>query len=389
MRQNPLNKNLDKATLFGYHGMSNFGDDIFLRVIVELLRSRLGLEHLYVTARPGHIPREINGVELIPIIPASLRITRLKVFIVFYYALQSRLLCFGAGSLFTVFPFASYAFLLRLLRFFRRQRSQVIALGVSVGPLKTGSQTYWCRRLLDRMDAILLRDTQSKMLISHGACRAKVFTGYDLALLWEPGWHQNVAASGKYPILGLCLNYSGRGNGAIDGVNASVAATIFRAISKLMGTDPKIAVRIFIVCTDTIYGDQQASDDVRELFADHGIIAEVYKYDGISPEAFLANMKDCFAMITSRMHAGVLCLMQEIPTYQISYAAKIDAFYGHCRLQQDFLFRPQQITESSLTEFIIAARNGILNNYCTFQRTNLSLCKEHLQAQADMILAAH
>lgn len=54
------------ATLVGYHGYQNLGDDIFLRVICRWLRESLSIKKCYLSTNSDMTDRLVSGIHVVP-----------------------------------------------------------------------------------------------------------------------------------------------------------------------------------------------------------------------------------------------------------------------------------------------------------------------------------
>lgn len=342
------------VTLFGYHGMLNFGDDLFLQYLCRFFREKAGVEKLFVTAYQGRIPAFDGDLKLVPIDREWPVIGRLRWISILRRMLQSDALCFGAGTIFQYLPYELVYCAIKLARVFNPD-FKVIALGVSVHPLPGSKSEYWKRRALRCFDLILVRDVESlKHLRQLGLCNEFRFAG-DLALDWEPGWaesrsHQDVCR------VGVFLNDFGftddtfRRESLIDAVVEGVR----RHVTQYAGTEVLVAA----TCGDNSEGDVELSKQVLERFATAGIPrVSLVPYKGNQPDAFAEVLQSCDAIISSRMHPGLLGLMANIPVFQIAYARKIPDFYSTFSVDNSFLIEVSDLTADGVASFLDSMRS--------------------------------
>jgi len=174
-----------KATLVGYHGHRNLGDDIFLRVLINWLGKSLGVGECFVIGNGPAIPGILDGVKLHAVENPVKGIARILWLPILYRSIKSDYLVFAAGSIFTIQPFFIMYVVLFLLKIIREDKLKIAAIGISVGPFKSDFDRYWCFKSLGLMDSILLRDEASKRLLDEAAVEASYGLSYDMALCWE------------------------------------------------------------------------------------------------------------------------------------------------------------------------------------------------------------
>lgn len=364
---------MKNATIVGYHGRRNLGDDVFLRVAIKFLTSSIPVDRVFVAGLRGRISAEIEGVKVQSYEIESNPIARFVWFQTFFYALRSRLLLFSAGSIFTVLPFFLAYLVVALLKVIR-PGMPIVALGVSIGPLHTRFDRFWCGRLVGLFDQIVLRDLASAELLREIGAKARHEVAHDLALLWEP----EIRHCGGSAVVGLCLgsqlaNYTFPGGASADACSALAAA-----VSKLCRESPEVVVRIFAACGDATDGDNAIAERMRSTLADLGLTAELFVYDGWDPGSYIASISDCSAVVTSRMHVGVFAMMCGVPTLQVAYARKIRDFYAQCEIGQEYVVSPDELTEDAAYLFLKSAMTGGLEHAAASRRARLWKCRSEL-----------
>src|SRR6185369_2705569 len=105
-----------RACIIGYHGMENFGDDLFLAITTGLLRDRLGVQQAFLHATRSPASLVPVDLHLRPLNPARRRIRRLDWVAQARAAVRSSVVVFSAGSIFAGPQFRQPVLLLRSLR---------------------------------------------------------------------------------------------------------------------------------------------------------------------------------------------------------------------------------------------------------------------------------
>lgn len=365
------------ATLVGYHGRRNLGDDVFLRVAVSWLAS-LGVTRVFVSGFASEIPSSLFGVELIGY-ERRVRIARYVWFQTFVNALRSRMLVFASGSILTVQPFVLATVVLQLLRVLRPGLA-VVALGISIGPFRSKFDRRWCGRLLRNFDRVVLRDPVS----AHGweSAQFPMTISYDIALLWRP--RLEIKRTSVNPVVSLCLNTRGENGPLIlKDIDSCVAALagIAKSISNLV-------VNVIATCSDHNDGDEGLAKILVAKMANAGLVTDVHVYDGSDPERTLQQIVSSQAVISSRMHPGVFGLAAGVPVFQIAYAPKIADFYKHCELGGEDLVAPGVADVEEIRTFLEKALTGKLRDRASSRAARLRECAEHVRLTLDEVASS-
>ena len=353
------------ATLIGYHGYQNFGDDIFFKVTCEWLQQKKDIKRCFVTATKDSVLPDINGIEIVPFIKPY-RISRLRWISILIKAYQSNIIIFSAGSIFTIQPFIIMYLVLRILKLIKRHDFNIYALGVSIGPFKNNIDQYWCKKSLELMDYVQLRDSQSIELLKRLNYKGHFLESYDLALALKVPTKPQI----NHGQIKMALAITSRGFGYCDETNhSSVCDSIFHAVDKAMRKHPRMELNILSVCSDELDGDTQLTKHIRQRFNEDLLdrIKCTY-YDSKQNDEMMKIISECNLMISSRMHAGILATMSGVPTYQISYAEKITNFFLHTGISLEYLKKPSEVESESLFSYIEKASNGMLNEFSIHQQ---------------------
>lgn len=359
------------ATLVGYHGHKNLGDDIFRKILMKWLSSVMGVNTCSVSARSNSIEKMIFGIKLCTFESPIKSVSRFLWLPIFLKSLRSDYLIFSAGSIFTIQPFFIMYCTLRLLKLIRGNALNIMAVGVSIGPFKNNFDKYWCLKSLRLMNQIMLRDQKSSEILSSSSFNIPYKLSYDLALSWYKTFPESIQTCSKDTILiGLAL--TSRGFGECAGkVHSNICDSIIMAIESAIKQCDKINIRIFSICNDSIDGDLETCKHISRRLFDMGINSELVIYDGENIDEYLSSISKCVLMIASRMHAGIMAARASIPVYQISYAEKINAFYKHSELSTTYMYANDKVTKESIEEFISQSLSGRLTSFSDTQNHQL------------------
>lgn len=354
------------ATLVGYHGYQNLGDDIFLRLICRWLGSSLDIKKCYLSTKSGMTERLISGIQVIPFKNPISNISRLQWISVFRKAMQSNALIFSAGSIFTIQPFFLIYLVLRFLRFFRGKDLPIMAIGVSIGPFYSIRDQYWCLKGLSLMDYVLVRDYQSKLLVDSAKESINAQLSFDLALCWNEK-HSTPKLYKRSAMIGLAITE--RAFGTCKSNHTDNCITVRKALEEMLANFNEVTVRILCVCSDQRDGDRLISHHFHELLTSRwGDRIETVYYEAENIDEMLKSIAECSLLISARMHAGIMGILASVPVYQMSYAEKIRNCFVHSELSTQYLHDHNKITQQSIYEFISRAIEGNLANFINSQK---------------------
>jgi polysaccharide pyruvyl transferase WcaK-like protein len=354
------------ATLVGYHGYQNLGDDIFLRLICRWLGSSLNIKKCYLSTKGGMTERLISGVQVIPFKSPVSNISRLQWICTFRKAMQSDALIFSAGSIFTIQPFFLIYLVLSLLRFFRGKDLRIMAIGVSIGPFYSIRDQYWCLKGLSLMDYVLLRDYQSKLLVDCAKESINAQLSFDLALSWNEK-QSTLKLAKRSAMIGLAITERALGTCKTNHTDNCIA--VLKALEEMLANFNEVKVRILCVCSDQRDGDRRISHHFHEILTSRwGDRIEAVYYEAENIDKMLNSIAECSFLISARMHVGIMGILASVPVYQISYAEKIRNFFIHSEISTQYLHDHNKITQQSIYEFISRAMNGHLTNFTNNQK---------------------
>ena len=124
------------------------------------------------------------------------------------------------------------------------------------------------------------------------------------------------------PIPGISLNKNVYDIQQQDGSGKTLEDNLVSAINSLTLEYPKLFVQLLVVCVDQSDGDILTAERLKKRFGRNAKLQQkLFAYNGIDPNDFVRKLNQCAAIITSRMHTGILAM---IPSsfFQITYAKK-------------------------------------------------------------------
>ncbi len=169
-----------KILLTGYYGQHNTGDDALAATVAWGLHKVFSPKQIFIASSPLVMPNDLP-VSFLPrrLFKGHLALARALQFV------RSDLWCFGGGSVFhDIFGISLLKSFRDLIRNYKRlRRGQVIALGVSLGPVRHSSALNMLSEILELLDFVAVRDLASmELAVSLGSARQCVL-GFDPAVL--------------------------------------------------------------------------------------------------------------------------------------------------------------------------------------------------------------
>lgn len=360
------------ATLVGYHGRRNLGDDLFLRIGCGFLGQN-GIKKVYVAGDFRYVPSSIDSVSLHGF-ERRHWFARFVWLQIFFYALRSDVVLFCAGSIFTIQPFFLAATMLRLARLLN-PKLKVLAIGVSIGPIRSSFDGFWCARMLEQIDEVVLRDNESENVLIDIGAKAKFTSGCDLALTWAGADYRK----NQEFVIGISLNRN------VVGANGGMDDTILQSISDLSKEERAVFIKILTVCADEFDGDVSVGEALLDRLRMSGLQAKLCVYTGFDLDGYLQEIATCSCVITSRMHTGILAMMSSVPVFQVVYAVKIKAFFERSGVASDFLFDPQEVNSDLVLSFLRKVSSGLLNDVSQMNRKKLLQEGDKMRAILDRL----
>lgn len=344
------------AVLVGYHGMQNLGDDIFKQVLFNWMQNNLGVTTCKLKVRHKTADYTWQKMTIKPYhnpIPGVSRLTWLLNLRAF---LSSDFVVFGAGSIFAIQPFLLMYLSLLLVKVLR-PRTKLIALGVSIGPFTRNSDAFWCARALRLFDAVMLRDREAEVTVD-SMKNINLIGSFDLALSLS-----NSSTMSRQPnVVGISITPRGYGRCTADAGHSPTCDALSAAIIAAYNTNQNLQFRLFVVCSDIRDGDEQLTRHLADRIAQAGVAFEIVRYKESHQEEFICAIQSCTCVIALRMHAGIIAMLNGVPTLQISYAEKIDNFFNHCEIDKRFLINNAGASAQALSSFILSALSGDLDD---------------------------
>lgn len=174
--KNPFRPN--DVLISGYYGYKNIGDDSLLKAIVQNLREQKPDVTVTVLSKKPSETSAIYGVN---------SIHRYDIFKIIYTLRHTRLLISGGGSLLQdVTSTQSYKYYSLIIKTAVRCGAKTMVYANGIGPISEEKNRKDCKKLLEKVDEITLRDEQSMQELEAMGLNKKVTVSADPAFSLKP-----------------------------------------------------------------------------------------------------------------------------------------------------------------------------------------------------------
>lgn len=343
--------NLEHVSLIGWNGKRNLGDDAMTAVIINYISQESrnsACFHLladqsflaYYTEVETCIQgfQNYNRFQKIPYIRRWLN----PLLFDKRLANSAPTLLIGGGSI-----FHSVARSQRLLKTILTTRSAhnktfIGAIGVSLGPFKNDRETLACKKVLQQLDFIALRDQRSWKLFQSLDVQIPAVRAMDIALLLpelqpnQTRGHLKSASS-----IGIALRQGQTPAQLIDAL----------AISLNEMLEKKKDLTIELLNFSDV--DEPASAKLAERLRHPERIKHMPYSD--RPSDMYERISNCSIVLASRLHAAVLSYAVETPFAVLAYHPKCTDFSQEVGLDPDWIWPVQSLEAEMLTQRLTAA----------------------------------
>lgn len=302
----------------GYYGMGNFGDDLFGITALEhvhrwsgVTEARLIGPSLEGTRGRGTVPDRLGD--------AYARDDRIGQLLRLGAQVDGRrradLLVHAGGSLFKDYRGAR-AVADRLVG----KRMKRAALGVSIGPFATVEAERRVREYLARFDFISVRDDVSLDWLASSGLDVPHFIAGDLvgALSLPP-------ARQTGPALGISLaNFARFSPSDDDASSLYYRSLVDAAVEAAKARGLRLAA--FDLHGGQVNGDWQWANFVARQGENAGVKVDIYSRRDMNSLEIVQEIGGCDAMISARLHGGIVAYLSGVPLVMVEYEPKCTGF---------------------------------------------------------------
>jgi len=301
---------MHKILVSGYYGFGNIGDESILSALVENLKSaEKDIEITVLSANPS-FTEERHGVTAVD----------RKNFFEIYMAIKScdLFISGGGGLLQDVTSEKSIRYYLGLIYIAVRLKKKVMVYGQGIGPITKKANRALTRSILNRVNAITVRDYQSlEDLKGIGVNRPPIYMTSDPVVTLKPpdggrGTEilEKLGVQKGRPVVGFSVRDWKRA----EGFNEIIARTADNLIEEL---------GFQVVFIPFHYGeDNKCIMKIKSIMRN-----DAYSVDGRhTPGEVLDIIGRTDLMVGVRLHSLIFSAIQGVPLVGISYDPKIDGF---------------------------------------------------------------
>ncbi len=342
------------ASLIGFHGYENAGDDAFCLVLAKWASRSLDIDKLLVSGADKEMPRtplaeplKITGVEPEQQGGRIRRFLREPT-----HLINKDVVIFGAGSIFACRRFwwlAVQLWVVRVLRWCRLINTRLAAVGISIGPFKRRGDSFWCRQALRQFDVVTVRD-QASWHIGTAYGLKNLRSSYDLALampnFFQIPQHDSKLVSSEETVIGFSVVDRDAFLGKPE-VDDAKRKALVEALIEIARQNSAVKFRGFNFCKNPQRGDQEATEKITAALRAAGCRVEIVQYEN-DPLQLMAEIAGVHVMICNRMHSFVFSCLTQTPAVMLSYAPKMSEYanlleiperlrFSHCDLNSQRL----------------------------------------------------
>ena len=291
----------------GYYGFNNAGDEAMLTAILQALRKTFNKPDITVISGNPEATAASFKVKAIP---------RFSISAIFSAIFHSDLIISGGGSLLQdVTSWKSMIYYLSIITVGVLFRKQVFLYSQGIGPVRYRIIRIILKHVLNHVDAITVRDRESKGFLQRLGVRRKIYTTADAVLSLAPAdlslgkkiLEENHIPQNKKRIALAIRDWTGSG--------------------EWMGELKKYVEKLSLKGYAVVFIPMQYPEDVNAVYSigldekNAYILSHDYSIEEIM--SLIGNMD---AVVGMRLHALIFASLMHIPFLGISYDPKIDNF---------------------------------------------------------------
>jgi len=311
----------NRASVVGYYGMSNYGDDLFL----EAIRGASG------ELMPGLRIRVVGGFAALEPRKRSLEGLKARLYASNSTAGAAYRLALGIYAVATsgtiVLGGGSVLWGVTGVREIQRRMSNMLttrfmAFGVSIGPFASLSDRDNVTRFVRVFDRVVVRDASSLVLGRSMRPMAEVSLGGDLAALYNPPPETRVRDSATRRIGFSVCAYPGFG--VDDAARAARALAAALKHTRKDGITDEVVVLALNNHRDS--GDDTLATAAQMALSEQSINSSVARYAdyGVAGTWHLISSLD--ALLAVRLHAAITAYLTSVPFALVEYHSKCTDF---------------------------------------------------------------
>lgn len=295
LEKNPFRQN--DVLISGYYGYKNIGDDSLLKAIVQNLKEQKPDVTVTVLSKKPSETSEQYGIK---------SIYRYNIFKIISLMKRTRLLISGGGSLLQdVTSTQSYKYYSFIIKMALRYGSKVMIYANGIGPLGLDKNREDCKRLLDKVDKITLRDEQSLLELKNMGIENEITVSADPAFSLEPSGEKK-SENEPYFV-----------------VSVRKWKTLPEDFSEKLGEICNIVREKYNIIPVFVpmqaWMDNEICEEISQKCC--GCVTEPFK----NVESLIGYIKNSCFVLGMRLHTLIYAFSVNVPVIALSYDPKVDA----------------------------------------------------------------
>jgi polysaccharide pyruvyl transferase WcaK-like protein len=379
----------NNLTLIGYYGTGNFGDDLMLTCLVDMLRKRFkDLEINIVLDRLGSMKniKELSKENINIIENKELN----KLWRILFYlkiASKSKVICWGGGTCFSdedgIGGFG-LAIIGKILF------CKIGYLGIGVGNVNTIINKMKLHIVLRLSNFLIFRDRLSHNEIIRKYTKAnfsRFFESKDLSYIFFNENREQYLHKQKNDLnlKSMLICWRNLENFKSRDVREELLVRLINTIEELKQLFTLHSITLLPLDNSI---DIPVHNDIKYLLKEKGIASNLKICSSFSSKVKLLSEHDL--VISMRLHGAMASVLLGIPTVGISYSPKIEYFFSEIKAENNYL-TIKEITSCdhsllSKVEYVLnnaIADNveNVLQNYATKALKNIDILSQYFQSK--------
>lgn len=340
-----------KILLSGYYGEYNTGDDVLLASSTWGCNQFLKSNEIVATS--AHIPNFEKKLPVLPLYVEREKVKSENLIRLYYHALTSNIIVFGGGSVFhSTDKLTRDADLIDLSR-----GDCAIALGVSFGPFRDSGAELACKKFINKLSYIGVRDEDSFNIVKSLAPDLNIEKTFDLAPLFPFSQQDNTLNNHSSNRRGLAISLCHYER--YIGLNTEIEKRRFEKILNVLNrlTLEDVEELIFIDFNGhRVFGDFDIHNEmIKRLNIQIPVSRIAYQHN---PADVLNLISRCRGIVGMRLHSCIFGYMTETPTVILSYHPKCMGWANEIQANPGFTIDSTHFEEEQLYSSIM----NILHN---------------------------
>lgn len=337
---------MGKILLSGYYGEYNTGDDALLASAALACYQFFQTDEIVATA--AQLPRLDQKCAVTPLYVKEENMKSENLLRLYYHALTSDMIVFGGGSV-----FHSTDKLTRDLDLIDLSRGKgAIALGVSFGPFRDSGAEQACKKFVNKLSYIGVRDQESFDIVKSLAPDINIEKTFDLAVLFPIAQQENTVKKSPSKRKGLAISLCHYER--YIGLNTATEKIRFEKILNVLNrlTEEDVEELIFIDFNGhPVFGDFDIHCEMIRRLTKQIPVSRIPYHD--NPASVLEVISRCKGLVGMRLHSCIFGYITKTPTVILSYHPKCIGWANQIDANSNFTIDSTNFEEEQLYSSIM------------------------------------